>query len=117
MSRINASDPVTMCRPSDSTIQQRGRIYKSRRGLDTRTKPHLLFPRHLVQIYDVQLQTRMLTAFPISLSWALVVVPSKGYLASQQWCNQFMGPPRKLETKTSAALLFCFPVPLPKTGN
>lgn len=49
-------------------------------------------PNHPVQIYNVQLQTLMLTAFPISLSNVLVVVPPKGYLASQQQPDQFTGP-------------------------
>ena len=77
----------------------RGRIYKSRRGPRHPDKTPLLSSRHLSQIYDVQLQTRMLTVFPISLSNALVVVTSKGYLAFQQGRNQFMAPPRRSEQR------------------
>lgn len=53
-------------------------------GFTSRATASFVPPRHRVQIYDAQLQARMLTVFPISLSNALVVVPSKGYLASQQ---------------------------------
>lgn len=84
---------VAMWGPSDSAIQ-RGEGFTSHAAASTPAQnPSFCSPHHLVQIYDVQLQTRMLTVFPISLSNALVVVPSKGYLASQHWHNQFMGPP------------------------
>lgn len=96
---LSACPGVALCGLSDSTIQLGGRIYKSHRGPDTHTKPIFCYTHHLFQIYDVQLQTRMLTVFPISLSNALVVVLSKGYLAFQQGRNQFMAHPSRSEQR------------------
>lgn len=72
--------------------------------------PKLSFvpPHHLFQIYDTQLQASVLTAFPISLSNALVLVPSMGYLAFQHGQNQFTPPPQDHANKDLAGSSFCF---------